>query len=224
MESVKAPIERPRAVLLDWDGTLVDSLQSIYAAHNHTRVAMGHQAWSWDEYKNDIMQKSSRELYPKLYGDRAQEAMDILYAYYGANHLAGLLELPFAGNLLAAINLRGIPMGVVSNKKHEMLLRESTHLGWDRFFNGALIGAGAAEKDKPAPEPVSKVLAAMTVAATGGPIWYVGDTVTDMQTAQAANCNAVLVLNGENKEALISEFSPYLVVNDCRELAGFLAD
>jgi phosphoglycolate phosphatase len=223
MESIKKDLEKPRAVLLDWDGTLVDSLQSIFAAHNHTRVAMGHPAWTWDEYKVH-MRQSSRELYPVLYGDRAQEAMDILYRHYGANHLAGLLELPFAGGLLAALQARGIPMGVVSNKKHEMLLRESAHLGWDHFFNGALVGAGAAEKDKPAREPVTKVLDAMTLAAPGGSIWYVGDTITDMQTAQAANCNAVLVLNGENKDDLISGFSPYLVVNDCRELADILAD
>ena len=77
MESV-SKIERPRAVLLDWDGTLVNSLQSIFDAHNHTRVAMGHPAWTWDEYKVH-MRSSSRELYPKLYGDRSQEAMDILY-------------------------------------------------------------------------------------------------------------------------------------------------
>jgi phosphoglycolate phosphatase-like HAD superfamily hydrolase len=105
-----------------------------------------------------------------------------------------------------------------------MLLRESTHLGWDKYFGEALVGAGAAAKDKPAADPVSMILKIMNIQPAQGTLWYVGDTITDMQTAQAANCNAVLVLNGEDKTDLISEFSPYLVVQDCRELARILAD
>ncbi|MBU0859918.1 MAG: HAD family hydrolase, partial [Alphaproteobacteria bacterium] len=194
-----------------------------FAAHNHVRVQMGHPEWSWDEYKVH-MRSSSRELYPKLYGDRSQEAIDVLYDFYGAHHLAGLEVLPYAAELLAAVHDHKIPMGVVSNKKHEMLLRESTHLGWDKYFGPALVGAGAAVKDKPAADPVSMVLKIMNIQPTQGTMWYVGDTITDMQTAQAANCNAVLVLNGEDKSDLISEFSPYLVVQDCRELARILAD
>ncbi len=197
-------------------------MQGIFDAHNHTRVYMGHPAWTWDEYKG-FMRSSSRELYPKLYGDRAQEAMDVLYDYYGAHHLQGLEELPGAADLLAAVHALNIPMGVVSNKKHEMLLREAAHLRWDHFFGGALVGAGVAAKDKPAPEPVHMVLDTMKIKENQGVIWYVGDTITDLQVAKAANCNAVLVLNGENKDDLISEFSPYLVVADCADLIRILA-
>lgn len=214
---------KPQTLLFDWDGTLVDSLQGIFAAHNHVRVTMGHPQWTWDEYKVH-MRSSSRELYPQLYGDRAAEAIDVLYDFYGAHHLAGLSVLPHAPELLAAVRGQGIPMGVVSNKKHEMLLREAAHLGWGDYFGAALVGAGAAERDKPAADPVSMVLKIMNISPDPAAIWYVGDTITDLQTAQAANCNAVLVLNGEDKSALISEFSPYLVVQDCGELAAILQE
>ena len=217
MESMTQKVTPPAVVLLDWDGTLVNSMQGIFEAHNHVRVYMGHPAWTWDEYKG-FMRSSSRELYPQLYGDRAQEAMDVLYDYYGTHHLAGLTELPDAANLLAAIHALNIPMGVVSNKKHEMLVREAKHLGWDKYFGGALVGAGVAAKDKPAADPVHMVLDIMKVKPNQGLTWYIGDTITDLQVAKAANCNAVLVLHGENKDALISEFSPYLVVADCADL------
>lgn len=216
-------VKKPDLILFDWDGTLVNSLQGIFAAHNHVRAVMGYAPWSWDEYKVH-MRSSSRELYPVLYGARAQEAIDVLYDHYGAHHLVGLEVLPYAGELLAAIQGRAIPMGVVSNKKHEMLLREAAHLGWDRYFGAAMVGAGAAARDKPAAEPVSMALKIMDFANDGGDLWYVGDTITDMQTAQAAGLKAVLVLQGENKDDLISEFSPYLVVQDCRELAAVLGD
>lgn len=217
----KRTIEKPRFILFDWDGTLVDSLPGIFAAHNYVRKILGHREWSWDEYKLH-MRSSSRELYPKLYGDRADEAIDILYEYYGTHHLAGLEVLPYAAELLALVEKMKLPMGVVSNKKHEMLLREAAHLGWDRYFAGAMIGAGAASRDKPAADPVTMALKIMNIVPQKGQVWYVGDTITDMQTAQAADCLAVLVLNGESKDDLISEFSPYLVVQDCRELAHIL--
>lgn len=216
-------IELPSLILFDWDGTLVNSMPAIFDAHNHVRGYLGHPAWSWEEYMVH-MRSSSRELYPRLYGERAEEAITLLYDHYGAHHLAGLEELPEAAALLAAAQLKGIPMGVVSNKKHEILLREATHLGWDSYFNGALVGAGAAIKDKPAADPVHMLLKQMAISHDPAKIWYVGDTITDLQTAKAAGCRAVLVLHGENKDALISEFSPYLVVQDCRELARILAD
>ena len=222
MEGIKKTFTTPQAVLLDWDGTLVNSMQGIFEAHNHVRVYMGNPAWTWEEYKG-FMRSSSRELYPKLYGDRSQEAMDVLYEYYGAHHLQGLEELPDAANLLAAIHALNIPMGVVSNKKHEMLVREAKHLGWDRYFGGAMVGAGVAAKDKPAPEPVHMALDIMKIKPDQGLMWYIGDTITDLQVAKAANCNAVLVLHGENKDDLISEFSPYLVVADCGALIQILA-
>ena len=49
MEGIAA-FKAPQAVLLDWDGTLVNSMQGIFDAHNHVRVYMGHPAWTWDEY------------------------------------------------------------------------------------------------------------------------------------------------------------------------------
>lgn len=213
--------DRPTALLLDWDGTLVNSLQGIFDAHNHVRVIMGFPAWTWDEYKGH-MRSSSRELYPKLYADRSEEAITVLYEYYGTHHLLGLEVLPHAEELLRRAQALGVPMAVVSNKRHDMLLREIDHLGWGHYFNGAVAGAGLAAKDKPAPDAVHHVLAHMNITPGAG-MWYAGDTITDMQLAQAVGCRAVLLLNGEGKEDLISEFSPYLVVEGCAALADALS-
>ena len=39
-----------KSVFFDWDGTLVDSIPLLFAAHNHVRVAMGLETWSQQEY------------------------------------------------------------------------------------------------------------------------------------------------------------------------------
>lgn len=218
-----ATIEKPQAILFDWDGTLVDSLPGLFAAHNHVRVALGHPAWSWDEYMAE-MHLSSRELYPRLYGDRAEEGIAMLFDHYHAIHLDNFEILPQAEELLQTIRAAGIPMALVSNKRHEILLREVAHLGWGHYFEDALVGAGAAAKDKPAADPVHMALQKRGIAPDAGTAWYVGDTVTDMRLAQAIDFKAVLVLNGEDKTPLISEFSPYLVVQDRAHMISILQD
>ncbi|HEY6335247.1 MAG TPA: hypothetical protein VI113_05115, partial [Alphaproteobacteria bacterium] len=42
-------LTRPRALLFDWDSTLVDNWRSIETALNATLVAMGHAPWTAEE-------------------------------------------------------------------------------------------------------------------------------------------------------------------------------
>ncbi len=69
-----------KGVYFDWDGTLVDSLPLLFASHNHVRVTMGLHPWTREEYMQAMVQ-STRALYPTIYGERAQEAQDMLYGY-----------------------------------------------------------------------------------------------------------------------------------------------
>src|SRR4051794_23008064 len=63
----------PTAVLFDWDNTLVDSWKTIFYAINKTLAAFGLEAWEEDFALSNI-QYSGREVFPKLFGDRAKEA------------------------------------------------------------------------------------------------------------------------------------------------------
>ncbi len=42
-------VARPRAILFDWDNTLVDSWATIHEALNHVMAAMGKPQWSLAE-------------------------------------------------------------------------------------------------------------------------------------------------------------------------------
>ena len=45
---------RPRAVLFDWDNTLVDTWATIHDAMNTTLTAMGHPTWTFDETRQRV--------------------------------------------------------------------------------------------------------------------------------------------------------------------------
>jgi phosphoglycolate phosphatase len=183
----------PHAILFDWDNTLVDNWPTIHRATNATLAAMGHDTWSFEETLARVRQ-SMRDSFPRLFGDRWEEAREVFYATFQKTHLEELEVVGGAEDALEHLAATGIPLGVVSNKTGALLRAESTKLGWDRHFK-ILLGAGDAPMDKPDPAPIHMALDAIGVQP-GLDVWYVGDAAIDVTCARAAGCSAVLISAG----------------------------
>jgi phosphoglycolate phosphatase len=181
-------LQAPRAILWDWDNTLVDGWRAITAANNVAFAAFGLPAWTEAETRARAV-GSIRDTFPKLFGPDWERARGLFFAAFDAQHLGWLRTMPGAEAALSAA--AAWPQAVVSNKTGHYLRREVMHLRWDSRF-GALVGAGDASADKPHPAPIWHALAmiGMHPAPT---IWYVGDTGSDMRAARAAGCTAVLL-------------------------------
>jgi phosphoglycolate phosphatase len=204
--SAAPALRPPRAILFDWDNTLVDSWATIHEALNFLMRAMGMPEWTLADTKGKV-RLSLREAFPLHFGERWQEARDIYLDRFRAIHLDRLTALPGRESLLRGLAAEGIYLGVVSNKTGELLRREVARLGWSGFF-GSIVGAGDAPVDKPACEPVHLALAPSGVAA-GDEVWFVGDTAVDMQCAENAGCVAVLLGNADPPDAYAREFARY---------------
>ena len=216
MTATAQPTTLPRAVLFDWDNTLVDSWGIIESSVNVTLEAMGHQRWSSEEIRVRV-RHSLRNAFPPLFGERWEEARTIYYDHFAANHLAQLRALPGAGTLLETLHGMGIYLAVVSNKTGRFLRAEVEALGWNGYFGG-LVGAGDAAVDKPAVEPVTMALAP---AGLGVDVtWFVGDADIDMECAHAAGCLPVLVSAGDDGD--FGRFPPKLRVDDCAALCDLV--
>lgn len=213
------PLRRPRALLFDWDNTLVDNWSAIHEALNAALTAMGHSAWSYQETRERV-RASMRDSFPRLFGDRWPEAGRIFYETFAARHLERLSEMPGAGAMIAELAGRGFYLAVVSNKQGRFLRAEAERLGWLGHF-GRVVGAGDAARDKPAIEPVELALEPAGIAR-GGEVWFVGDTDIDIRCAAAAGCVPVL-LRPEPPGALeFAEQAPALHLPDCQALAATL--
>ncbi len=184
---------RPDAVLFDWDGTLVDTFPMIKACYVHMTNHFGLPEIS-DYQIGANMRRSARDLFPEIFGDKADEAFKVFYEFAAKHHLDYLEPMKDAQEFLSLISSRSIPMGVVSNRKHELLVEEIPYLEWDKYLT-CLIGAGEAEKDKPAPDPLLLAARRMNIS-TDSCIWYVGDSETDMQAALAAGMVPVFIEHG----------------------------
>ena len=80
---------RPRALLFDWDNTLIDSWGAIHHALEVTFEAMGRKPWTLDETRARV-RRLAREAFPALFGARAEEATEIFYGAFERDHLETL--------------------------------------------------------------------------------------------------------------------------------------
>ena len=209
----------PKAILFDWDNTLVDSWPTIHEATNAVFAAMGHPLWTLEETKARV-RRSLRETFPEMFGDRWEEAREVYYRHIRAHHLDTLAPIPGIAGMLKALGAAGIYMGVVSNKDGTLLRAEAKHLGWDGHF-GALVGAGDAARDKPACDPLDMALAESGIAR-GDDVWYVGDTGMDMECACISLCTPVLLRAQVADEAEFAAHPPLHRFAKPLELLSFL--
>ncbi|TAN57927.1 MAG: HAD family hydrolase [Magnetospirillum sp.] len=183
-------LSRPRAVIFDWDNTLVDSWVCIQESYNMTFRHFGMPDWSLDETRARVA-ASMRDSFPTMFGERWPEARDVFTASFEAIHMKHLRPLPGAAEMLATLREVGLVLAVVSNKRGSFLRKEADVMGWSPLF-AHLIGADDAEADKPDAAPVRLALAE-TGVSPGPEVWFVGDSPIDMHCAVNAGCVPVLM-------------------------------
>ena len=206
---------KPKAILFDWDNTLVCTWPTIYKAINATLGEFGLPLYTFEEVKLKAHQ-SAREAFPRLFGERWEKARDFFYQNISLYHLEELQAMPGALALLGFLTDKKIQSGVVSNKKSSMLVKEIDFLNWSRFFS-VVVGSGDTELDKPAPDPI--LLALEKLGLTASPdIWFVGDTIADWQAAEASGCQPIALGEG------CAQGLDFPVVSDCHHLLEILSD
>ena len=182
-------LPKPKAILFDWDNTLVDTWPVIHQALNATLRAMDVPEWSLTRVKSQV-KKSMRDSFPELFGANWKKAADLYQSHYRAIHLAAITPLPDAEMLLRAVQKAGLFCAIVSNKRGPSLRLELEHLAWTAYF-AAAIGSEDSAHDKPHPAPVFKALEAANLTPDAS-VWFVGDTIIDIECAHTAHCTPIL--------------------------------
>lgn len=209
----------PKALLFDWDNTLVDSWDVIRAAMNETLLAFDMEPWSPEETRRRVA-KSAKDAFPRLFGERWREATEIFYGAFEAGHLDRLRPLPGAGETLQSLGKTGLWLGVISNKRGDLMRAEAEALDWAGYFGG-LVGAGDASEDKPAVAPVDLALEGSGLARDRT-VWFVGDAPIDIECARNAGVTAVLVGDGHMDPDEQAALLPDLQIPGIGALAGLV--
>lgn len=217
-----SPLARPDIILWDWDNTLADSWHTIHSCLVDTFVYMGREPWCFDTTKQRV-HRSLEESFPPLFGDDWKKAGKYYRERFEAIHLEKLQPLPGARDTLETCRELGIVSAVVSNKLGGNLRKETAHLNWDGYF-AAVVGASDAANDKPAADPALLALTRAGATREDNRIWFIGDSLSDLQCAYALKASAVLFGDGAHiSQSDKRTYAPHLTVRDHTALQAALA-
>jgi phosphoglycolate phosphatase len=185
-----------RAVLFDLDGTLADTALDLIAAVNRVLVEEGRRPLPASDLR-PLVSKGGRALLARAFPDDTDNVCEALLPRFLAAYAEGLAvhTRPFEGveRLLADIESRGWPWGIVTNKPEGLAVGVVAGLGWSARA-GALVGGDTLPVRKPSPEPLW--LAASQLGVDPVHCLYVGDDARDIEAAKAAGMPSVAALWG----------------------------
>lgn len=200
---------QPKAIIFDWDNTLVDTWPLIQYAIDKTMVDMGKAPWGLEKVRNEV-HKSMRDSFPAIFGDDWQKAGEIYKNSYRSINLDKMRFLPKSLELINFLEQKNILQFVVSNKIGATLRLEAEKLGVARKFF-ALIGSNDAIADKPSREPVELALLGSDLDPKKDEIWFIGDSLADIECAYNTGCRPILY--GHSSHAISKTISEDLIRN-----------
>ena len=187
------------AIFFDLDGTVIDSLQDIADAVNHTMRHFGLREWSAEALKPHLgwgVGTLMKRILPEA-GDARREEILAFYKPYYAVH-AGDKSRPFAGipEMLERLHADGLILAILSNKPDaavQPLARD--------YFSGLMDWvAGETEGVRRKPEPDMLQGAADALGVALSRCLYVGDSEVDIDTAEQLRAAGAQVIIDEPRE------------------------
>lgn len=204
------------SVIFDLDGTLLDTLNELGIACNTILAQYGHPTHPLPAYKI-FVGEGAEVLMRKALGEASSD--DLLVQACLKDFLALYEQIcgehatlyPGISDLLNELQKRGMNLTILSNKPHDLTLKNIDIFLSDVPFAMAL-GQRQGIPKKPDPHGVHEILNHLKVPAES--CIYLGDTAIDMQTAVAGGVYPVGVLWGfRSKEELETNGARSLIEN-----------
>ncbi len=216
----------PAALLIDLDGTLVDSAPDLADAVDATLVGLGLEAAGEGKVRGWVGDGAAMLLRRALASAMAcddesveerQLASALAQFFDHYEQLCCHSTAVYSGvhEALREFSRCGVALACVTNKPGRFTDKLLAHLGLDHYF-GAVVSGDSLVVKKPDPAPLQ--LAAKSLGVVLAQCAMVGDSATDVQAARNAGIPAIVVSYGYSRGCAASELGADRVVDDLRQL------
>jgi len=224
---VRVSLRKPELVVLDLDGTLVDSAPDLAYSIDTMLIQLGLSPQGEDRVRTWIGSGAERLVKRALTGDLYGEPEEALFQtavalfsdIYGQNTCRRSRLYPGVREGLDYLLATNRKLGCVTNKRERFTQPLLKSLGIFENFAVVVAGDSLAAK-KPDPLPLLHVASATGVVAERS--LMVGDSVNDVTAARAAGFSVVCVRYGYNNGEDIADTRPDAIVDSLAELVALI--
>ena len=205
-------------MVFDLDGTLVDSLQDLADGVNASLAQVNKTPVSMEYVKNSIG-NGARKLIERCMPDSSEEevdqAFDFFMPYYVDNCTKATKGYEGVYELLDFLEMKEVPMAVLTNKPIEATLKILNELDYARYFKHIFGGDSFAEK-KPSPVGLLEIMKLEEKAPEE--LLMIGDGTPDILSAQAAKIDTIAILDGIGKSSDLTDLNPTYTVENFNQI------
>ena len=202
-----------KAIIFDLDGTLIDSLEDIAVCMNQVLEELNLPSHQIEDYKyfvgggisilvdNALDKNTNDEIKAKV-----TEKFKIVY-----DQKLHAKTKPYDGiyELLDELQKLDFKIGILSNKPHEFTIAYAKNL-FSKYDMKEVHGQKSHIEKKP--DPIAAIQIAQSFNVPCEEVYFVGDTMVDMQTAVNAKMIGIGVLWGfRDEEELMSNGATFVV-------------
>ena len=226
MSDVRFPLSVD-AVAIDLDGTMLDTVEDLALAVNHTLEELGLatlelalvRTFVGKGLANLVERSVTAALGHAPEADFLARAMPIYEANYDRVNGQTTTIFPGVPEGLEALASAGYPLACITNKSKRFTGPLLDRIGFARYFSVVLSGDSLPKK-KPDPMPLTH--AAEHFGVETAKMLMIGDSINDAQAARAAGCPIFCVTYGYNEGADVHSLDVDAIVPSLVEAAGLI--
>ncbi len=211
------------AIVFDFDYTLADSSPAVIACVAYAFEKMGVEPVSNEQVCSTIG-LSLPETLVRLAGERQRSRADEFRGHFRELSNQIMVErtalLPYVPNAVRALRDRGVRLGIVSTKFRDRIEDVLERDGLADPFE-LIIGGDDVSEFKPSPQGL--LAAVERLEQTSEQVLYVGDSVTDAETARRAKVPFAAVLSGTTPAEAFDAYEAVEIFENISKLPGWLA-
>jgi phosphoglycolate phosphatase len=220
-------IRKPKMILIDVDGTLVDSVPDLAFCVDQLMRTLGREPHGESKVRdwvgNGVERLCRRALVGQLYGEPPEEdfekAYPIFLDLYARNTSQRSCLYPGVREGLDYLKSQGYLLGCVTNKAAQFTIPLLKDLGIHDEF-GIVVSGDTLPVKKPDPQPLLHAAAHFGVNADES--LMLGDSQSDVKAARAAGFQIVCMSYGYNHGEDIRKYEPDAVIDSMAQLKELL--
>jgi len=218
---------QPKVIMIDVDGTLVDSVPDLAYCVDEMMVELGMERRGEDKVRhwvgNGVSKLVERAINGELEGQLNKElfnkAYPIFLNYYAENTAKRTCLYKGVREGLDYLSSQGYYLGCVTNKATQFTHPLLKELGIFDYFKIVISGDTLTKKK---PDPMPLLYGAEYFGVRPEECLMIGDSVSDVKASRSAGFDIICMSYGYNHGNNIADEKPDLVIDSMTELGKYL--